>query len=113
MDRSNVFVAGNSMGGCGTVWETLRHPDVFKALAPCGSFTTHNILEMDWTPIRGKKMLFMCGTENVGFDNVARIVREFNACGVEASACVVPGGVHDDAWVSALPDIFRFFAEVE
>ena len=113
VDRDHIFVAGNSMGGCGTVWEALRHPDIFRALAPCGSFTTHDIPSMDWTPIRGKKLLFMCGTENIGFDNTFRIVREFNACGVEASACIVPGGVHDDGWVYALPDIFKFFADIE
>ena len=109
IDRDGIFLCGNSMGGSGTVWEAMHHSALFKAIAPCGALTNTDLYQYDWSSLRGKPTLFVCGTENIGFENAAEKVKDLCTLGLDAHLCTVPAGIHDNAWVDALPDMFEFF----
>lgn len=111
VEENGLFITGNSMGGCGTFWLALHYPERFRALAPCGSLTTDDLDRFDLTPIQGKRLLMVDGSENIGFDNVPRQAEYFTAHGVPARWRGVPGGVHADAWTYAFGDILDFFLE--
>lgn len=109
IDEKNIFITGNSMGGCGTFWLSLKYPEVFRALAPCGALTDDDLSKFDLTPIQGKPLLMVDGTENMGFETVPRQVAYFNAHGVPAEMRVVAGGVHASAWAFAFDKVLDFF----
>lgn len=109
VDREHIYLCGNSMGGAGTFWEAMHHREIFRAIAPCGALTTSDMYQYDWSRMQGLPTLFVCGTENIGYENAAGIVRDLNRLGVDATLCTVPAGIHDDAWIDALEEIFAFF----
>ena len=109
IDANNIFITGNSMGGSGSFWLSLQYPEVFRALAPCGALTTTDLGSFDLTPLEGKPLLLVCGSENIGFENVPNQVTYFNAHGVPAQWIGIPGGEHDDAWTYAFEDVLSFF----
>lgn len=111
IDSKNVFITGNSMGGCGAFWLSLRHPEYFRALAPCGALTTDDLSIFDLTPLNGKPLLMVDGSENIGFDHVPNQVDYFNAHGVPAQWIGVAGGVHGSAWTYVFDKILDFFLE--
>ena len=97
------------MGGCGTFWLSLKYPEIFRALAPCGALTDDDLSKFDLTPIQGKPLLMVDGTENMGFETVPRQVAYFNAHGVPAEMRVVVGGIHASAWAYAFDKVLDFF----
>ena len=109
VDEKNIFITGNSMGGCGSFWLALQYPNIFKALAPCGALTTDDLSRFDLSPLSGKPLLMVVGSENIGFDNVESQAAYFNSHGIPAKWHGVPGGVHGDAWTYAIDTIFDFF----
>lgn len=111
IDEKNIFLTGNSMGGCGTFWLAMQYPGLFKALAPCGALTTDDLSRFDLSPLSGKPLLMVDGSENIGFDNVENQAAYFNAHGIPAKWHGVPGGVHGDAWTYAINIIFDFFVQ--
>ena len=109
IDRTKIYLCGNSMGGAGTFWLAMRHREMFRAIAPCGALTNSDMNLYDWSPLRDMPTLFVCGTENIGYENVSHSVATLRKHGVDAYLCTVPAAIHDDAWVDALPQIFGFF----
>ncbi len=109
VDCSRIFLCGNSMGGGGTFWLAARHSELFRAIAPCGALTTSDLYALDFSSLKGKPTLFVCGTENIGYENAQSKVDDLCNIGLDAHLCTVPAGIHDDAWVNALPDMFEFF----
>ena len=108
VDEKNIFITGNSMGGAGTFWLAKRYPDVFRACAPGGALTDSDLSQYDLTPLRGKPLLMVCGSENIGFDNVPAQVEYFRSQGVPAEWIGVPGGIHATAWVYAFDKTLDF-----
>ena len=111
IDEKNIFITGNSMGGGGTFWLSMQYPGIFKALAPCGALTTDDLSRFDLSPLTGKPLMLVVGSENIGFDNVENQTAYLNAHGVPAKWHGVPGGVHGDAWTYAIDTIFDFFVQ--
>lgn len=109
VDCSRIFLCGNSMGGGGTFRLAARHSELFRAIAPCGALTTSDLYALDFSSLKGKPTLFVCGTENIGYENAQSKVDDLCNIGLDAHLCTVPAGIHDDAWVDALPDMFEFF----
>ena len=109
IDERNIFITGNSMGGCGTFWLSRKYPR-FRAIAPCGALTTDDITTFNLTSLQNVPAMFVCGTENIGFDHLKDVViPQLNEADVPAILRVVPGGTHPDAWAYALDDIYDFF----
>lgn len=109
VDTDNVFLFGNSMGGGGTFYLGLHYPGKFRAIAPCGALTTQNIDSYDVRNLEHVPVMLVCGTENIGYDNMPGITENLCRRGVLAELVSVGGGIHATAWIRALPDIFRFF----
>lgn len=109
IDISHIYLCGNSMGGAGTFWIAMRHAGIFRALAPCGSLTNLDFTKYDLSALQKMPVLLVCGTENVGYENMRHQTEELRRLGVDAHLHTVPAGFHDDAWTYALPNIFSFF----
>lgn len=109
VDRENVFLMGNSMGGAGTLYLGRKYPHMFRALAPCGCLTNQDVYSIDLAGLRGKPTLMVCGTENVGFENMRDVIRDMRTLGIDAQLLIVGGGVHENAWIIGLPEILDFF----
>lgn len=51
VDSNRIYVMGHSMGGWGTWWLGLRHPDVFAAMAPMSGWAPPYLLpNAKWVP---------------------------------------------------------------
>ncbi len=108
IDEKNIFLFGNSMGGGGTFWLAMHYP-IFRAIAPCGAMTTNDMNTFDLSKMKGLPALFVCGTENIGYDQLPVNVACLREHGVDASLRTVAGGIHATAWAYAVPDIYEFF----
>lgn len=109
IDRKQIFLSGNSMGGGGTFFLSMKHRELFRAVAPCGAMTTSDICGYDLTKMKGLPLLLVIGTENIGYVNAGDKVADMVNMGVDATLLTVGGGLHANAWITALPDIFKFF----
>lgn len=109
IDKSHVYLMGNSMGGGGTLHLPTVHPGVFRAIAPGAASIRITILD-DIEKLRGTPIFLIGGTEDdFGFDNVEYTYETLKQAGLDIEFCVVGGGLHIDAWVSVLDETFRFF----
>lgn len=109
VDCENIFLMGNSMGGAGTLYLGREYPDMFRALAPCGCLTNQDVYSVNLAGLKGKPTLMVCGTENVGFESMRGVIQDMRSLGIDAELLIVGGGVHENAWIIALPDILDFF----
>ena len=109
IDERNIFLYGNSMGGGGTFWLAMHYP-IFRAIAPCGAMTTNDMNSFDLSKMKGLPALFVCGTENIGYDQLPLNVACLREHGVDATLRTVAGGIHASAWAYAVGDIYNFFA---
>lgn len=109
IDTSHIFLFGNSMGGGGTFYLGNAHPGLFRAIAPCGALVSENLDAIDMDGIRDMPILLVIGTENIDFANLNSVVAYLKQKGAKAEGLGVGGGIHADAWIKALPDIFAFF----
>lgn len=110
IDEKNIFIYGNSMGGGGTFWLAMHYP-IFRAIAPCGAMTTNDMNRFDLKLMKDLPVMFVCGTENLGYDNLPLNVTCLREHGVNAVLRTVPGGIHPSAWAAAVDDIYDFFEE--
>lgn len=109
IDTSHIFLFGNSMGGGGTFYLGNAYPSLFRAIAPCGALVSENLDAIDMSGIRDMPILLVIGTENIDFANLDGVVGYLKRKGAKAEGLGVGGGIHADAWIKALPDIFAFF----
>ena len=109
IDTSHLYLFGNSMGGGGTFYLGNAYPHLFRAIAPCGALVSENLDAIDMGGIRDMPILLVVGTENIDFANLDRVVDYLKQKGAKAEGLGVGGGIHADAWIKALPDIFAFF----
>ncbi len=110
IDEKNIFLYGNSMGGGGTFWLAMHYP-IFRAIAPCGAMTTNDMNSFDLSKMKGLPALFVCGTENIGYDQLPLNVACLRKHGVNAALRTVAGGIHASAWAYAVGDVYKFFEE--
>ncbi len=109
VDRSRMYLMGNSMGGNGTWYIGTKYADKWAAIAPCGSPS----LGESFFPIDRLKTMPLIYT-NGEKDNPARartMVAWAKDHGLEIPYTEVKNGTHDSAPWDNLPNIFNFFDE--
>ena len=110
VDRERVFLTGNSMGGIGTEFLAVKHPELWAAVAPAGCPTPVWSYPFDQLRKNGVAVLFVHGE----LDNLSNAVWSRALAdaardrGVEARFLLVPGASHASGWSEALPQIFDF-----
>lgn len=112
IDEDNIVLFGNSMGGGGTFYLGNAYPHIFRAIAPCGALVSEDLTKIDMSGIKEKPVLLVAGTENIDFDRLPKVAEYMRQQGAKAEYLGVGGGIHADAWIKALPDIFDFFDRV-
>ena len=111
VDRSRIYLMGNSMGEIGTLHLTQKYPQMWRAIAPSGG--PIDAAGYPFEKVKVKGAFFIQGELDKGpRDNHARqkaLADGFKAQGVAAELVIVPGGNHSTAWYIVLPQIFDFF----
>ena len=108
IDPTRIYLAGNSMGGVGTLYLAVRYPEVWAAVAPAGgpiaawSYPFERLRDFH-VPVR-----FIHGKldehANVHWSQV--LFERAQAAGVEADLSEPPTGEHAYAWTLVLPETF-------
>jgi poly(3-hydroxybutyrate) depolymerase len=109
-DTARRYLTGNSMGGAGTWWLGLRHPELWAAIAPAayGSVISDDVAALKTIPI----MMVVGDKDELGFlDRVREAAEVLRAGGAKFQYVEVPGGTHASGFDIAMPDIFQFFAQ--
>lgn len=109
VDERNIFLTGNSMGGGGTFYLAMHYPRLFRAIAPCGAVVNTDIFSYNLSDMKNMPMLLVVGTENIDYGRAEQTVKDLKTCGINAVLHTVGGGLHESAWIKALPEIFEFF----
>lgn len=107
VDRSNVFLFGNSMGGDGTYHLGQKYAEMWRAIAPCGGGC-----DMRFFPVQRLKSIpvrVVVGTEDSGYELICELYRELLEHQIDASITRVGGWPHQTAWIKAIDEIFTFF----
>ena len=107
VDRSRVYLMGNSMGGSGTWLIGTKYPEKWAAIAPCGSPSVGEAF-FPIDKLKAMPMLYTNGEK----DNPQRardMVAWAKAHGLEIPYTEVKNGTHDSAPWDNLPTIFNFF----
>ncbi len=110
VDRSRLYLMGNSMGMTGTLSLTQKFPAMWCAIAPSDG--------PPWPvyPVQRLKPLSGAIFVNGGRDDIAptagnrALADRVRAAGIDTRFVEAPGGTHASAWYIALPQIFDFFA---
>ena len=108
IDPARIYLLGNSMGGVGTLFLAVRHPEVWAAVAPTGgviaawSYPFERLREFH-VPVR-----FIHGKldEHANFHWSQVMYERAQEVGVEADLSEPPTGEHAYAWTTVLPETF-------
>jgi poly(3-hydroxybutyrate) depolymerase len=115
IDRSEIFLAGHSMGGGGTWHIAIENPDLFAALAPVAPaiYTSPDALEA----IEDVPVIVVQGDadELVDVDVTRRWIAKMHDLGMRHRYIEIPGGDHSRI-ITQTPEnmraIFDFFDQV-
>jgi poly(3-hydroxybutyrate) depolymerase len=110
IDRSRVFIMGNSRGSMGTLYMVEKHPELWLAMAPSDG----PIAEVDTYPydqLKIKGAVFVHGDKDiVPIELNRRIAQHVTEQGITTEFIMVPDGEHGSSWYMALPQTFNFLA---
>lgn len=109
IDKSHIFLMGNSMGAIGTFYLPTIHPGLFRALSPSGGCPDLEYFDVE--PLKGLPIRMVGGTEDYhGFDHIEYGYNQLIKKGHKACELIrVGGGQHPDAWTYVLEETFEFF----
>ena len=98
------------MGGAGTWWFGIKHPQLWAAIAPAAY---GSILDEDAAPLKRPAIMLVVGDKDeLGFlERVRESGSILKAAGVPFDYVEVPGGTHASGFDIAMPEIFSFFAK--
>ena len=108
IDRSHVYIMGNSMGAIGTFHLVSERPGMFRAASPAGALP---MLEyIDYDRCRNVPMLIISGTEDDGCAHYMKPSCDYmKKQGMDVRLLFVGGGNHKYAWTYEIEEIFKFF----
>lgn len=110
IDKTHIYLMGNSMGGGGTAYLPSVHPGMFRALA--GGVLLSIARPIDFAGLRMAPILIPAGTEDeFGYDNYLESVKILRDEGVEVKLVPVAGGQHLTAWAEIVDQIFEWFEQ--
>ena len=106
IDRSRMYLMGNSMGGAGTWYLGTKFPERWAAIAPAASPSVGEGFPVE--TLKSMAVLYTVGEK----DNVERsreMIRWLKARGLDIPYHEVKDGTHDLSVWQNLPNIFDFF----
>jgi len=115
IDRDQIFLAGHSMGGGGTLYIGMKHPDIFAALAPVAPaiYTSPDAL----AAVTDTPIIVVQGDDDnlVDVEVTRRWIAKMGELGISHRYIEVPGGDHSRIITqtpSNMRAIFDFFDDV-
>lgn len=110
VDRSRVYITGNSMGGNGTWLLGAKYAEKFAGMAPCANGTPATVADYPMDRLKGMPILAVVGTLDTGFLQPMRdSITKLKERGIDAQLVEVQGGTHSTAVEEMLPQIVEFF----
>lgn len=108
IDENRTYLTGLSMGGGGTMWIGLSHPDVWAAIAPVCPAPPQGTLELVPNALNFP-MYFFQGDKDpaVKVDSTRKWVQRFKDAGTKVEYTEYPGVQHN-SWENAYKDEFIF-----
>lgn len=108
IDRTRIFLMGNSMGGMGTFHFASRHRELFRAISPAGA--APDPVLFDASGLDDIPVFFVAGTEDHhGYGYLESAFLAYQSHGLNITLRKVEGGTHGSAWVDVLDEILDFF----
>lgn len=107
VDRSRIYLSGNSMGAMGTWHLAQKYPKRWTAIAPAAAGATDD--DYDFSRLRGMPIMAVAGEHDFLRPMVEETVAKAKAAGLEPHYMMVAGGDHGTGVEIALPAIFDFF----
>ncbi|GGD55497.1 hypothetical protein GCM10011514_19550 [Emticicia aquatilis] len=108
IDENRTYLTGLSMGGGGTMWIGLSHPDIWAAIAPVCPAPPAGTLELVPNALNFP-MYFFQGDKDpaVKVDSTRKWVQRFKEVGTQVEYTEYPGVQHN-SWENAYKDEFIF-----
>lgn len=107
IDEKRIYLTGNSMGGNGTWWLSIKYPELWTAVVPVAA---GGPLPEDVPTLKTIPIMAVIGEDDwlvmKGFQAALANLRKG---GAEFEFLEVKGGTHKTAFDLAAPDIFAFF----
>lgn len=107
VDRSRIYLSGNSMGGMGTWHLAQKYPRRWTAIAPAAAGATDD--NYDFARLRGMPIMAVAGEHDFLRPMVEDTVAKARAAGLKPNYLMVPGGDHGTGVELAMPEILGFF----
>jgi poly(3-hydroxybutyrate) depolymerase len=109
VDRSRMYLMGNSMGGAGTWYLGTKFAERWAAIAPCAATSVGEGFPLD--RLKGLPVIYTNGDQDmtVSVDGARRMIQWLKERGYDIPYTEVKGGTHDMAIWQNLPQIFDFF----
>jgi len=109
VDRSPMYLMGNSMGGAGTWYLGTKFPERWAAIAPCAATSVGEGFPIE--KLKGLPVIYTNGDKDmtVPVDGTRRLIQWLKDRGYDIPYVEVKDGTHDMAVWQNLPQIFDFF----
>jgi hypothetical protein len=111
IDEDRIYLTGLSMGGGGTLWIGLTHPDIWAAIAPVCPAPPDGTMDLAGNALNIPVHIFQGGADPVVKPEGTRNwVKKFQDLGVKVEYNEYPGVMHN-VWENAYQDesIFTWF----
>lgn len=111
VDRSRIYLIGQSMGGGGTWYLGAKHPDIWAALAPLAPAIYRDPAEVE--AVRDLPVMVVMGDadESVDVEVTRQWVAKMEELGMEYEYIEVPGGTHFSAGRDNIDKVFEFLSK--
>ena len=116
VDRSRIYLMGNSMGGAGTFLLGAKYAEKFAALAPSaaglGDPSRPEAPDFPYDRLTGMPLMIIVGEKDMGVLPSAKIgVAQLQKHGLAPIFVEVPGGTHGSSVEIMMPQIIEFFGK--
>lgn len=108
VDRSRVYLTGNSMGGGGTWHIAMKHPEIWAAIAPAASGISDP--EENIPKLRGMPIMSITGELDFARPGVMKAWDKLKALGIPVESIDIKGGQHGTSIEINAPHMFDFLA---
>ena len=111
IDENRIYLTGLSMGGGGTLWIGLTHPDIFAAIAPCCPAPPEGTIDLSGNALNLPVHLFI-GDKDFLFQTAQDWRAKFEKATAHFDYVEYPGIGHN-SWEYAYKDgfIFNWFSQ--
>ena len=109
VDRSRIYVTGNSMGGFGTWYLGAKYAERWAAIAPSAGTSVGAGFPIE--RLKGLPMMYTNGEKDalVSVEGARKMIAYLKEKGFDVPYNEIKDGTHDMAMWEALPTIFDFF----